>query len=297
MNQKYLAPIVIVLLSLVGLFIPIPNYGAPSCSVSIDPSSGQQTLHESKGWYVSPSFYQRFSGEIVPPPPISPCSSDQASKYVSTPLSPPPPPNRGSILMVAPSSPSTPILVDDVITADWKTYTNTTYNFSLKYSPKLKLNADACIPSSQKVEKYNQVQFICTVNLQSYPYKPSGGAILVETNPGAPNGLIIDLNMYANPKNFDLHTFLSASEEGLHHADLFTQSKVNINNQEFIQETTRDSSPLDLGNYWIKDSHGFVYEILGTIFAKDGQYTNVTPQESGDYKNIFMQVLASFKRK
>ncbi len=69
MNQKGLAPIVILVLLIIlgGLFTPIPYYqNRPICPL-LYALSGQPIPCQKEGWYLSPSLYQRFSGELEKP--------------------------------------------------------------------------------------------------------------------------------------------------------------------------------------------------------------------------------------
>lgn len=181
-------------------------------------------------------------------------------------------------------------------TANWKTYANKELSFSIKYPKEWEIN-DRCSSISGN-KQYEQIQLLCTLDIYSDSHKTSVGAPIIDVNPDAPNSSLVLVHVYSNPKNLDTEKFV-ISKEGLNRGALVTVSKEKKGNNDFIKESynkhSKNNDIASLGSFYINGGEGKAFRIFGTIFAKDGAYQKMPLSEINKYRDIYEQMLSTFK--
>lgn len=166
-----------------------------------------------------------------------------------------------------------------ISSADWKTYTNEQFGYSIKYPADwVTETTDKCAPSTTTSE------YVCSQYIASYKYAQMSGQDLVEANPkDSPNGMIIAIEAYSNPKNLSLSDYI-LGRDGLNHADSKLQ-KIVINENEFLKETVDGNSV-----YYLTNGSN-VFSFSGDLFNKN--HETMPEVDSVNFQTIFNVVIST----
>lgn len=171
-----------------------------------------------------------------------------------------------------------------ISSADWKKYTNEQYGYSVKYPAEwVTETTDKCTPSTTTSE------YVCSQYIASYKYAQMSGQDMVQANPkDSPNGAIISIVTFSNPKNLSLSDYV-LSKDGLNNADSKLQ-KITINENEFLKETIDGVSSY----YLAKGSDVFWF----SEYLFNQNYVAMPEVDSVGFQTVFDVVIStlSFKK-
>lgn len=175
-----------------------------------------------------------------------------------------------------------------VPTNDWKTYTNHGQGYSIKYPTDWATeDSDVCTPSA------TAAQYTCAQYIASYQYtamaRPTMADLIKANQKDAPDGAIISINVFSNPKELALTDYVTGSS-GLNHSDsaLYPEQNVTINGNTFLKEDGSDSP-----SYYIGKGNK-VFWLSWTLYDKSDGQIQISASESNHFEADFNAMLKTF---
>ena len=178
--------------------------------------------------------------------------------------------------------------IDLIDTSSWKTYTNTNFKLSFLYPPEWQVREMS--QSSDKEGFYTKL-----IRAQSYKYKGWGNGGPYSTNlPNAPNGIIIDIYNFANPKKLNVKDFIESAEGLNHRKESRPTFEVKIEYNIFVQETYRNND-FDIGDFYISGPIGYITWVSPFMYIKNGGVEKLPLKEHEAYAKLIVTILSTIK--
>ena len=166
-------------------------------------------------------------------------------------------------------------------TASWKTYTNSQNGYSIKYPTGWVTKDDNNCKLSTTTS-----QFACAQYISSYKYQTMSGQDIVADNPkDSPNGFILSINVFSNPKNLSLIDYVTG-KSGLNHSG-FNEQKISINGNDFLKEDVDGST-----SYYTMKGNEVIW-LSDQLFNKN--YQTMPQSDSANFQADFSTMLSTFQ--